>query len=175
MTTDMRYPTGRFTRPAQVTDAQRAEAIATIESTPARFREAVRGLSESQLDTPYRPDGWTLRQLVHHLPDSHVNAYIRFKLALTEEAPTIKPYAEALWAQLPDSRTTPIETSLTMLDALHERWMHVLRGMQPSDFSRQLMHPENGPMTLDHVLQMYAWHGRHHTAHITELRKRNSW
>lgn len=175
MTTDLRFPTGRFQRPEQVTEAQRAQAIATIEATPRKFREAVAGLSEAQLDTPYRPDGWTVRQVAHHLPDSHMNAYIRFKLALTENEPTIKPYAEALWAQLPDSRTTPVETSLTTLDALHERWMHVLRAMQPADFSRTLMHPENGVMTLDQLLQMYAWHGPHHTAHITELRKRNGW
>lgn len=175
MTTDLRYPTGRFQRPERTTDAQRAQAIATIEATPRKFRDAVRGLSDAQLDTPYRPDGWTVRQLVHHVPDSHMNAYIRFKLALTEHEPTIKPYAEALWAQLPDSRTTPVETSLTALDATHERWMHVLRAMQPADFSRTLMHPENGVMTLDQLLAMYAWHGPHHTAHITELRKRNGW
>jgi len=175
MTTDLRFPTGRFTRPETVTDEQRARAIAVIAETPSRFRAAVNGLNEQQLDTRYRPDGWTVRQVVHHVPDSHMNAYIRFKLALTENEPTIKPYAEAQWAALPDSRTTPVETSLAMLDTLHERWMHVLRAMQPADFSRTLMHPENGVMTLDHLLAMYAWHGPHHTAHVTELRKRNGW
>jgi len=175
MTTDLRFPTGRFQRPERVTDAQRAQAIAIIEATPRKLRDAVAGLSDTQLDTPYRPDGWTVRQVVHHVPDSHMNAYIRFKLALTENEPTIKPYAEAQWAALPDSRTTPVETSLAMLDTLHERWMHVLRAMQPADFSRTLMHPENGVMTLDHLLAMYAWHGPHHTAHVTELRKRNGW
>jgi len=175
MTTDIRYPTGRFQRTEQVSDAQRAQAITIIERTPRKLRDAVAGLSESQLDTPYRPDGWTVRQVVHHVPDSHVNAYIRFKLGLTEDQPTIKPYAENLWAQLPDSHTTPVETSLTMLDAVHDRWMHVLRAMQPADFSRTVMHPENGVMSLDQVLQLYAWHGPHHTAHITELRKRNGW
>jgi len=175
MTTDLRFPTGRFQRPERVTDTQRAQAIAIIEATPRKLRDAVAGLSDTQLDTPYRPDGWTVRQVVHHVPDSHMNAYIRFKLALTENEPTIKPYAEAQWAALPDSRTTPVETSLAMLDTLHERWMHVLRAMQPADFSRTLMHPENGVMTLDHLLAMYAWHGPHHTAHVTELRKRNGW
>jgi uncharacterized damage-inducible protein DinB len=175
MATDIRYPVGRFARPEQITEAQRAQAISAVAAAPARLRDAVRGLDEQQLDTPYRPGGWTVRQVVHHLPDSHLNAYIRFKLALTEDTPTIKPYAEARWAELPDSRTTPVETSLTMMGALHDRWMHVLRAMQPSDFARSVVHPENGPMSLDLMLQLYAWHGAHHTAHITELRRRNGW
>jgi hypothetical protein len=175
MTTDIRYPTGRFARPEHVTDAQRAQAVDTLAATPAKLRDAVQGLTEQQLDTPYRPEGWTVRQVVHHLPDSHLNAYIRFKLALTEDNPTIKPYAEALWAQLPDSRTTPVETSLTMMDALHDRWLHVLAAMQPADFARTVVHPENGPMSLELMLQLYAWHGMHHVAHITELRRRNGW
>jgi uncharacterized damage-inducible protein DinB len=175
MTTDIRYPTGRFARPEHVTDPQRAQAVDTLAATPAKLRDAVQGLTEQQLDTPYRPEGWTVRQVVHHLPDSHLNAYIRFKLALTEDNPTIKPYAEALWAQLPDSRTTPVETSLTMMDALHDRWLHVLADMQPADFARTVVHPENGPMSLELMLQLYAWHGMHHVAHITELRRRNGW
>jgi len=171
-----RYPIGRFERCRGPLDrATRSVLIDAIARAPSDIRRLVEHLTDAQLETRYRVDGWTIRQVVHHVPDSHMNAYIRFKLALTENEPTIKPYAEAQWAALPDSRTTPVETSLAMLDTLHERWMHVLRAMQPADFSRTLMHPENGVMTLDHLLAMYAWHGPHHTAHVTELRKRNGW
>ena len=133
------------------------------------------GLNEQQLDTPYRPDGWTVRQVVHHVADSHMNALTRFKLALTEEHPTIKPYDEAAWAKLEDTRTAPVETSLTLLDALHDRWVRVLRAMKTSDFARTLQHPESGDQNLDQVLALYDWHGRHHTAHVTNLRSRNGW
>jgi hypothetical protein len=139
------------------------------------MRAAVRTLNEQQLDTPYRPDGWTVRQVVHHVPDSHLNAYIRTKLALTEDNPRITAYDEAAWAELEDSRTTPVETSLTLLDMVHDRWVRVLRVMTPGDFARTLMHPDNGQMTLDHVIALYQWHSQHHVAHITGLRARNGW
>jgi uncharacterized damage-inducible protein DinB len=173
---DLRYPVGRFTRPqGPLGDDARRRAIDTIAAAPERLREAVHGLDDAQLDTPYRPGGWTVRQVVHHVPDSHLNAYVRFKLALTEDDPTIKPYDEARWAMLDDTRLTPIETSLTMLDVLHDRWVRLLRSMKPAEFSRGLMHPESGPMTLDQMLALYEWHGRHHVAHVTGLRERSGW
>ncbi len=174
---DLRYPIGRFTRPATVTAAERAEYIEAIAAAPATLREAVGGLSEAQLDTPYRPDGWTVRQVVHHLPDSHLNAFVRFKLALTEIEPTIKPYDEKAWAELPDGRSPLVAESLALLDALHARWVYMLRAMRAADFARTLVHPERpgAPMTLDVMLALYAWHGRHHVAHITALRDRMHW
>jgi uncharacterized damage-inducible protein DinB len=135
----------------------------------------VKGLTDAQLDTPYRPDGWTVRQLVHHVADSHMNAYTRFRLALTEDNPTIKPYDEASWARLPDARTLPIGVSLDLLDAMHERLVHLLRAANDADFQRPLTHPENGPMTVDSLLSIYGWHGRHHTAHVSALRERMKW
>jgi uncharacterized damage-inducible protein DinB len=158
-----------------MTPAQRRAAIEAVVATPARLRAAVRGLSDAQLDTPYRPDGWTVRQVVHHVPDSHMNAFIRFKLALTEDTPTIKPYDESAWATLEDARSTPIETSLVLLESLHDRWVRVLRAMSDADFSRELNHPDNGIMNLDQLLALYEWHGKHHVAHITRLRERNDW
>jgi len=146
-----------------------------IAQTPAKLRGAVAGLADAQLDTPYRPDGWTVRQVVHHVPDSHLNSYVRFKLALTEDDPTIKTYAEDRWAELADSKATPIEVSLTLVDSLHDRWMRLLRSLTPEEWKRTFRHPELGPMTLEKTLALYAWHGRHHVAHITELRKRMSW
>ena len=177
MDQDLRYPIGRFQRPAAVTAAERAAFIEAIAATPAALREAVRGLDDAQLDTPYRPDGWTVRQVVHHLADSHLNAYARLKLALTEMEPTIKPYDEAKWAALPDSRSPIVAESLALLDALHARWVFLLRAMTPADFGRTLVHPEHpgSPMTLDVLLAIYAWHGRHHVAHITALRERIGW
>lgn len=172
---DLRYPIGTFVKPDSLTPAERTAAIQVIAEAPAHFREAVCGLNESQLDTPYRDGGWTVRQVVHHVPDSHLNAYIRFKLALTEDSPTIKPYDESAWASLPDTASTRVETSLTMLDALHERWTNLLQSMKPADFGRTLVHPERGPLSLDQMLAMYAWHSRHHAAHITGLRERNAW
>jgi uncharacterized damage-inducible protein DinB len=173
----LRFPTGRFHRPTQsLTDLERRRMIDTIARTPNEVRSAVRGLSDSQLDTPYRPDGWTVRQVVHHIPDSHMNAFIRFKLALTEDIPTIKPYDEAAWAELSDARDTPIETSLTLLTALHARWVGLLEAMPASAFERKLNHPDwEGPLSLDSMLALYAWHGPHHTAHITSLRSRMGW
>jgi hypothetical protein len=171
------YPTGRFHRPSKPLEAtERVQMIDRIARAPEAIGSAIRGLSDSQLDTPYRPDGWTVRQVVHHVPDSHMNAFIRFKLALTEDTPTIKPYDEAAWAQLPDATETPVETSMTLLTSLHERWVGLLRAMSPSDFARKLNHPDwDAPLSLDTMLALYAWHGPHHTAHITNLRKRMGW
>ena len=172
---DLRYPIGRCpSKPVLALD-ERRQAIDAIAQAPNRLKAAIAGLSVEQLDTPYRPGGWTVRQLIHHLPDSHMNSYVRFKLALTENEPTIKPYDEALWAKLGDSQETPIEVSLILLEALHKRWVILLRGMRPEDFARQLVHPERGAMTLDNVLTTYSWHGKHLVAHITALRHRMSW
>ena len=175
VTADLRYPVGKFEWAGTLSDAQRAQYIEQIAAAPANFRAAVAGLSEAQLGTPYREGGWTVRQVVHHVPDSHLNAYIRFKLALTEDEPTIKPYKEDRWAQLPDTAATPIETSLRMLELLHDRWVRLLRAMSAADFQRTLVHPEMGVRRLEVFLALYAWHGRHHTAHITSLRKRMGW
>jgi uncharacterized damage-inducible protein DinB len=173
---DPRFPIGPFQRPAGPLDsASRRTLIDEIERMPAIFRGIVSTLDETQLDTPYRPGGWTVRQVVHHVPDSHMNAYIRFKLALTEDNPTIKPYNETAWAEVADTARTPVDTSLRMIDALHERWVILLESMEGSDFTRPLQHPERGPMTLDMMLQLYSWHGRHHVAHITGLREREGW
>jgi hypothetical protein len=174
--TDLRYPVGKFDFDAPVTDTDRPKLIALIAETPGNLRKAVAGLSRDQLETPYRPGGWTVKQVAHHVPDSHMNAYCRFKLALTEDEPTIKPYNEAAWAELTDSRRVPIEVSLDLLDALHLRWVALLRSMDAADFHRGLRHPEHGRiLTLDQMLGLYAWHGRHHVAHITTLRKREGW
>jgi uncharacterized damage-inducible protein DinB len=162
-------------QPLEITSALRQQAIETITETPAKLRAAVKGLSPIQLDTPYREGGWTVRQVVHHVPDSHLNAYIRLRLALTEEQPTIKPYDENLWAQLPDAKAAPVDISLALLDALHDRWVRLLRALTVDQYGRVLVHPEHGPRTVDWLLFLYAWHGRHHTAHITELRKQKSW
>src|SRR5215469_18694098 len=165
---DLRYPVGKFKAPQTLTAADRKQLIANIAAAPARLREALHGLTPGQLDTPYRPGGWTVRQVAHHVPDSHMNAYIRLKLALTESEPTIKPYEEQLWAQLPDSRETPVEVSLALLDFLHLRWVILLRGLQAPQFARQLRHPAMGVMSVDNLIHQYAWHGQHHVAHITE-------
>jgi uncharacterized damage-inducible protein DinB len=172
---DPRYPIGKFTYDAPPTAEERRRMIEEMERMPAALRAAVRGLSPQQVETPYREGGWTVRQVVHHVPESHMNAYIRFKLALTEEQPTIKPYAEDLWAKLPDVESTPLEVSLTLLESLHGRFVHVLRSMQPEDWKRSFEHPQLGPMPLEKNLALYSWHGRHHLAHITELRKRMGW
>lgn len=169
---DLRYPIGKFEKPARVTAEQRAGLIREIDETPAKLRAAVAGLSDKQLDTPYRPEGWTVRQVVHHLPDSHMNAYTRHKLAVTEDEPTIKPYEEARWADLTDGRAAPVLTSLQLLESLHSRWVTFLRGLTPDQFSCTFLHPESGKWTLDQSLAMYGWHGKHHVAHITSLRSR---
>ncbi len=172
---DLSYPIGKFRYETPMNATQRKAAIDSIAQTPPKMRDAVRGLSAGQLDTPYRPGGWTVRQVVHHVPDSHMNAFIRTKLALTENEPTIKPYDEKAWANLADVPNTPIETSLTLLEAVHERWDHILRGLSDADYSRTFRHPEHGVRTLDWMIALYAWHGRHHVAHITSLRERNGW
>jgi len=172
---DLSYPIGKYEHKALLTPAERETAIAQIAAAPKCLRDAVAGLSHQQFDTPYRPGGWTVRQVVHHVPDSHLNSYVRFKLALTENEPTIRPYDEALWAKLQDSRDTPVEVSLSLLESLHHRWEVLLRSLGPEDFSRRLRHPAQGPMTLDDMLGSYAWHGRHHVAHITSLRSREGW
>ena len=175
MDADLRYPIGKVQRVEKLTESQRRELIDAIAQTPAKLRAAVAGLNDKQLDTPYRPGGWTVRQVVHHLPDSHLNSFVRFKLALTEDEPTIKPYDEARWAELPDSKA-PIEVSLSLLEDLHKRWILLLNALAPAEWQRTLRHPERpGPTTLDDNLQIYAWHGRHHVAHITALRERNGW
>jgi uncharacterized damage-inducible protein DinB len=172
---DLRYPLGKFSYDGPLTDAQRQEALDNIAQTPAKLRAAVKGLSDVQLETPYRPGGWSVRQVVHHVPDSHLNSYVRFKLALTEQEPTIKPYAEDRWAELADTKATPIEVSLTLLDSLHDRWVRLLGSLSPEDWKRTFRHPDLGPMTLEKNLALYAWHGRHHVAHITSLRVREGW
>jgi uncharacterized damage-inducible protein DinB len=173
--TDVRYPVGKFSLKPTISDSERSALIQEIAETPAKLREAVRNLSQERLDTPYRPGGWTVLQVVHHVADSHLNSYIRFKLAVTEDQPVIKPYKEHLWAELVDAKSSPIEPSLTLLESLHYRWVIFLRSLGASDFAKTVDHPENGIMNIDRLLQLYAWHGRHHVAHITSLRERMSW
>jgi uncharacterized damage-inducible protein DinB len=173
--TDLRYPIGKLSYSGSLTAKEKEEALRIIAETPSNLRQAVKGLSNEQLDTPYRPDGWTVREVVHHVPDSHLNAYVRFKLALTEEDPTIKTYAEERWAELSDNRSTPIEVSLTLLDSLHDRWVRLLRSLSDEDWKRTFRHPDLGLVTLDKNLALYSWHGRHHVAHITSLREREGW
>ena len=172
---DPRYPIGKFHYEGPPSVEFRERLIGDIERTPAALRSAVQGLSPGQVDTAYREGGWTVRQVVHHVPDSHLNAYVRFKLALTEDEPTIKPYAEDRWAELADTKTTPIEVSLTLLDCVHDRWVRLLRSFAPADWKRQFRHPELGVVSLEKNLALYSWHGRHHVAHVTELRKRMGW
>jgi uncharacterized damage-inducible protein DinB len=172
--TDPRYPIGKFSYVGPLSVEQKNQHLDDIEQTPARLRAAVQGLSDAQLDTPYRDGGWTVRQVVHHLPDSHMNSYVRFKLALTEDEPTIKPYFEDRWAELPDSRQ-PIENSLALLDSLHQRWTIVLRSLTDADWKRTFRHPELGPMTLEKTLALYSWHGKHHVAHVTRVREKMGW
>ena len=169
---DPRYPIGPFVYQGPQTPKRRLDCITRIERAPANLRMAVAGLTDAQLDTPYRVGGWTVRQVVHHVPDSHLNAYCRFKFALTEDNPTIKPYDEAAWANVADTAGTPPEVSLALLDALHQRWVVLLESLTAADFARPLQHPERGAITLDWMLQLYAWHGRHHAAHVTSLRAR---
>jgi uncharacterized damage-inducible protein DinB len=174
-TTDPRFPIGPFHMEKEVTPAKRAQAMEEIAATPARMRDALLNLGDAELDTPYREGGWTVRQVAHHVPDSHMNAYVRWKLALTENEPTIKPYEENAWAQLPDAKM-PVSVSLQLLRALHERWMAVIRATKEAEFARTFRHPEHAaPKTIDWMLFLYAWHGRHHVAHITELRRQKGW
>lgn len=173
--TDLRYPIGKFESPAVIDAAQRTSFLTQIEETPSRLRTAVGGLSAFQLDHPYRDGGWTVCQVVHHLADSHLNSYVRFKLAVTEDEPTIKPYDEGLWAQLSDASHGAVDVSLTLLESLHTRWVVFLKTLTEVQFQRKFRHPERGLITLDFNLALYAWHGRHHVAHITSLRERMGW
>jgi uncharacterized damage-inducible protein DinB len=172
---DPRYPIGKFSFDGSLTEQQKSRFLDDVEQTPARLRAAVQGLSEKQVDTPYRDGGWTVRQVVHHVPDSHMNSYVRIKLALTEDEPTIRPYMENLWAELPEAKTAPVELSLALLEFLHKRWNLTLRAIQPEQWKRTFRHPELGTMNLEKALALYAWHGRHHVAHVTALRERMGW
>ncbi len=175
MSTDPRFPIGKVSYQGPLTEDQRKKLIDEIEKAPSSLRAAVKGLSPAQIETPYRDGGWTVRQVVHHVPESHMNAYVRFKLALTEDGPTIKPYKEDLWAETPDVKSTPLETSLVMLDTLHDRWVRLLRSLSAADWSKSFHHPELGVVPLEKSLAIYAWHGRHHVAHITELKRKMGW
>jgi hypothetical protein len=175
MTPDLRYPVGPFVAPTSFSAADRIAAITTLAEFPARIRLATAGLTDAQLDTPYRPGGWTVRQVVHHTADSHMHAYARLKFGVSEENPTLKPYAEAVWAEMADARSAPVGLSLDLLDALHARLVLMLRSLAETDFARTLFHPERGGMTIDDYLALYDWHSRHHTAHITQLRAREGW
>jgi len=172
---DLRYPIGKFEFPKEVTPGMRAQFIKEIEQAPSRLREAVKGLSVEQVHHAYRDGGWTVQQVVHHLADSHMNAYVRLKLGATENNPTIKPYDENLWANLADAKEADIQISLSLIDALHQRLIAFLRALHDTAFARTINHPELGTVRLDKYLSMYAWHGRHHVAHITALRQRMGW
>jgi uncharacterized damage-inducible protein DinB len=172
----LKYPIGRFAAPPAYDATSRGLFFTQLAACPSELRRAVAGLSDTQLDTPYRPGGWTVRQVVHHVPDSHMNAYVRHKLAATEEQPTIRPYKESAWAELPEARSAEIELSLSLLEALHARWDRFLRALPDADFARPFIHPAMpAPVSLDQSVAMYAWHGRHHVAHIDSLRRRNGW
>jgi hypothetical protein len=174
-TSDLRFPIGEFSFPKTVSAQELTLFIDQIAETPARLRAAMAGLSESQLDTPYRPGGWTVRQVAHHVPDSHMNSYMRYRLALTEDEPVIKPYEEARWAELPDARSMPVEPSLVLLESLHARWVPLLQSLTDAEWKRTFRHPELGVVSLDKNAALYAWHGRHHVAHVTKLRERMGW
>lgn len=171
----LQYPVGAFDFEGPVTEEQRRQWIDEIAGAPVQFRAAVTGLSDSQVDTPYRPGGWTVRQVVHHVADSHINSYVRFRLALTEIDPVIRPYEQDRWAELEDARHAPVEGSLVLLDALHARWTRLLRSLNDEDWRRTFRHPALGTVGLEKNLALYAWHGRHHLAHITGLRQRMGW
>ena len=172
---DLKYPIGKFQWEDGLSEGRRRELIGQIAETPAKVRAAVAGFSERQFDTPYREGGWTVRQLVHHIADSHLNAYVRFKLTMTEDEPTIKTYEQQKWAETADSLTVPAEVSLGLIEGIHARWTTLLQSLSATDFARKFNHPEHGKMTLERLLGLYAWHGRHHTAHITGLRERMGW
>ena len=175
MDENLRYPIGRHKKPERIDAGLRERFIQEITSAPKELRKAVAGLDDAQLNTPYREGGWTVRQVVHHLPDSHLNAYVRLKLALTESEPLVKTYEEALWADLPDVKTVPIEVSLALLESLHTRWISCLRGLDVDAFEKKFRHPALGLMSINEQLSLYAWHGKHHVAHITNLRQRMGW
>lgn len=171
----LKFPVGKFVKPTVITKELLQEAIATIANFPKKIKEAVANLNNTQLDTPYRPQGWTIRQVVHHCADSHLNSFTRFKLALTEENPTIKPYREELWAELPDGKM-PIEPSLLILEGVHQRWTVLLQSLSESDLKRSFIHPEHQKsLPLDEVIFLYSWHCNHHLAHITVLKEQKGW
>ena len=172
---DPQYPVGKFERPGELDDARRRHLIEGIAAAPAHLRSAVAGLTAAQLATPYRPGGWTVQQVTHHLADSHLNAYVRTRLALTEQEPTAKGYDEKRWAELEDARTAPVELSMDLLDRLHQRWVWLLRSLSTADYRRAFRHTELGLMDLNTQVALYEWHGRHHVAHITSLRQRMGW
>ena len=172
---DLRYPIGPFEAGPPLDISKRLVLLSQLAEVPSRLQAAVAGLSESQLDTPYRPAGWTVRQVVHHLADAQMNWYVRTKLALTEDEPLVRPYDEVRWAELHDARTGPLEPSLMMLDGLHRRWVELFRSLTEEQWNRKLMHPDRGAFVLNATLPMHVWHGRHHTAHIVELRNRMGW
>ena len=174
MSEDLRFPIGNFDKSIEITPELRKESVQAISDLPENLKAAVSDLNEEQMETAYRPEGWTIRQTVHHVADSHLNAYTRFKLALTEDTPTIRPYAEARWAELADSKMA-IDVSLKIIEGIHARWAALLKSMMEEDFQKQLNHPDSGIWTLEKMLALYSWHGRHHTAHITKLRERNKW
>lgn len=174
MSEDLSYPIGKYDKDTKITAEQRKQFIKEIAELPEILQEAVKNLNEHQLDTPYRPEGWTVRQVIHHVGDSHLNSFIRFKLALTEDNPTIRPYAEDLWAKTAEYKM-PVAVSLRLVDSIHQRWATLLESMSDIDFARTLNHPETGAWTLENLLGMYVWHGKHHAAHITNLKKRNGW
>lgn len=176
-TPDLRYPIGKFSPPASITHQDLDEAILKIETLPQELRAAVSNLGEDQILTPYRPEGWTVGQVVHHFADSHMNSYVRFKLALTESTPTIKPYDEAAWAKLPDAQNTKLEPSLILLEGLHTRWSQLLRSLTPGDFERAFLHPEHPgrPLTIAWATLLYGWHSRHHLEQILSLKSRKGW
>jgi DinB family protein len=173
--TDLRYPVGPFQPKASTTRAERDALIHEIGALPAAMEQAVRGLDERQLDTPYRDGGWTVRQVVHHVPDSNMNGYTRLKLAMTEEDPAIKLFDQEQWAKIADVKATPVDVSLSLLANLHRRWLTILTSLDDGAFDRGLIHPDHGRVTIDWLVQMNAWHGRHHVAHITSLRERMHW
>ncbi len=174
MSEDLKYPIGKFDKNIEVTSESRLQFVNEITDLPKNLKNAIKNLNDEQLDTPYRPGGWTVRQTVHHVADSHLNSFIRFKLALTEDVPTIRPYYEDRWAELQDS-FLPLNDSIKIIEGLHSRWTTLLNSMSGEDFQKKLNHPESGEWTLEKLLGLYAWHSRHHTAHITNLRARNHW
>ncbi len=174
MSEDLRFPIGQYEKGKQISSEERRKLIEEVSALPKKMREAVENLTDEQLDTPYRPDGWTVRQVVHHVGDSHMNSFIRFKLTLSEENPTIRPYEEDLWARTAEYKL-PVEVSLKLIDSVHERWTALLESMSDVDFARTLNHPATGAWTLADSLGLYSWHGRHHTAHVSNLRRRNDW
>ncbi len=174
MSEDLSFPIGKYEKVREITPEQRKQFIREIAELPNNLREMVKNMSEEQIDSPYRPAGWTVRQVVHHVGDSHLNSFIRFKLSLTEDNPTIRPYAEDLWAETAEYKM-PVDVSLNLIDSIHRRWVALLESMSDEDFARTLNHPETGVWTLENLLGMYVWHGKHHTAHINNLKKRNGW